>query len=38
MLEEIIANRFLDFIQKHNVLYAKQYGFVRNSTPHAYIV
>ena len=36
ILEKIIYNRFLHFIDKHNLLYAKQYGFIRNSsTSHA---
>ena len=36
ILEKIIFNRFLHFIDKHNLLYAKQYGFIRNSsTSHA---
>ena len=36
ILENIISNRFLHFIDKHNLLYAKQYGFIRNSsTSHA---
>ena len=36
ILEKIISNRFLHFIDKHNLLYAKQYGFIRNSfTSHA---
>ena len=36
ILEKIISNRFLHFIEKHNLLYAKQYGFIRNSsTSHA---
>ena len=34
--EKIIYNRFLHFNDKHNLLYAKQYGFIRNSsTSHA---
>ena len=34
--DNIIANRFLHFIDKHNLLYAKQYGFIKNSsTSHA---
>ena len=32
ILENIISNRFLNFIDKHNLLYAKQYGFIRNSS------
>ena len=32
ILEKIISNRFLHFIDKHNLLYAKQYGFIRNSS------
>ena len=36
ILEKIIYNRFLHFINKHNLLYTKQYGFIRNSsTSHA---
>ena len=36
ILEIIIFNRFLHFIDKYNLLYAKQYGFIRNSsTSHA---
>ena len=31
ILEKIISNRFLHFIDTHNVLYAKKYGFIRNS-------
>ena len=30
ILEKIISYRFLHFIDKHNLLYAKQYGFIRN--------
>ena len=32
ILEKIISNRFLHFIDKCNTLYAKQYGFIRNSS------
>ena len=32
ILEKIISNRFLYFIDEYNLLYAKQYGFIRNST------
>ena len=32
ILETIIFNIFLHFIVKHNLLYAKQYGFIRNSS------
>ena len=36
ILEKIISNRFLHFIDKHNLLYTKQYGVIRNSsTSHA---
>ena len=36
ILEKIISNRFLNFIDKHNLLYATQYGFIINSsTSHA---
>ena len=39
IVEKIIYNRFLHFIDKHNILYAKQYGFIRNSsTSHASII
>ena len=37
MLEKIIVDRFLHFIDKHNLLYTKQYGFIGNSsTSHAH--
>ena len=37
ILEKIISTRFLHFIDKHNLLYVKQYGFIRNSsTSHAF--
>ena len=32
ILEKIISNRFLHFIDKHNLLYATQYGCIRNSS------
>ena len=36
ILEKIIPNRFLHLIDKQNLLYGKQYGFIRNSsTSHA---
>ena len=36
ILEKIIANGCLHFIDKHNLLYSKQYRFIRNSsTSHA---
>ena len=37
ILEKIISNRFLHFIDKHKLLYDKEYGFIRNSsTSHAF--
>ena len=37
ILEKIIANRLLHFIDRHNLLYATQYCIIRNSsTSHAF--